>query len=65
MGAPAVSALWHEVQEAYAASDVARMEILLALSDIQSNQIGEGTSLSQMHSVLAELKRSSRALEKA
>ena len=32
----AVSNLWHEVQEAYAAADVARMEILLALSDIQS-----------------------------
>ena len=36
----AVSALWHEVQEAYAASDVAHMEILLALSDIESQQRG-------------------------
>ena len=64
-GKAAVSSLWHEVQEAYAASDIARMEILLALSDIQSNRIGDGTSLSQMHSVLAELIRSSRALEKS
>jgi hypothetical protein len=64
-GSAAVSALWHEVQEAYAASDVARMEILLALSDIEANEIGEGTSLFQMHSVLAELNRSLRALEKS
>lgn len=63
-GSADVSALWHEVQEAYAASDVARMEILLGLSEIRSNQLGEGTSLAQMHSVLAELNRSARALEK-
>jgi hypothetical protein len=63
-GSASVSALWHEVQEAYAANDVARLEILLALSDIELNQLGEGTSLSQMHAVLAELNRSSRALEK-
>jgi hypothetical protein len=64
-GTADVCALWHEVQEAYAASDVARMEILLALSDIQANQLGDGTSLSQMHTVLAELNRSLRALEKS
>ena len=64
-GSAAVSALWHEVQEAYAANDVARMEILLGLSDIQSNQLDERTSLAQMHSVLAELNRSARALEKS
>ena len=60
-----VSALWHEVQEAYAASDVARMEILLALSDIESNNGGNQTSISQMRAVLAELERSLRALEKS
>ena len=42
-GSTAVSALWHEVQEAYAASDVARMEILLALSDIEANQMANQT----------------------
>ena len=56
-GSAAVSALWHEVQEAYAASDVARMEILLALSDIEANRTAE-QSLSQMHAVLVELERS-------
>jgi hypothetical protein len=60
-----VSALWHEVQEAYAASDVPRMEILLALSDIESNHLGHQTSVSQMRAVLVELERALRALEKS
>ena len=63
-GSAAVSALWHEVQEAYAASDVARMEILLALSDIEAKRTAD-QSLSQMHAVLAELERAWRALEKS
>lgn len=61
-GDATVSSLWHEVQEAYAASDVARMELLLALSDL-SNAPGASTTLSQMRSVLSELTRSVRALE--
>ncbi|HWM26784.1 MAG TPA: hypothetical protein VNP98_18345 [Chthoniobacterales bacterium] len=61
----AVSALWHEVQEAYAASDVPRMEILLALSDIESSHLGNQTSVSQMRVVLTELERALRALEKS
>ncbi len=63
-GSAAVSALWHEVQEAYAASDVARMEILLALSDIESNRTAHQT-LSQMRAVLLDLERASWALEKS
>ena len=63
-GSATVSALWHEVQEAYVASDVARMEILLALSDIEANRAADQT-LSQMRGVLAELERSLRALEKS
>ena len=61
----AVSALWHEVQEAYAASDVPHMEILLALIDIESNHMGSQTSIGQMHAVLAELERALWALEKS
>src|SRR5581483_12113908 len=61
-GDATVSSLWHEVQEAYAACDVARMELLLALSDL-SNAPGASTTLSQMRSVLSELTRSVRALE--
>ena len=64
-GNATVSALWHEVQEAYLAGDVARMEILLALSDIAANHMNAGTSLAQMHSVLAELERALSALEKS
>jgi hypothetical protein len=61
----AVSALWHEVQEAYAASDVAQMEILLALIDIESNNMGAQTSIGQMRAILVELERALRALEKS
>ncbi len=61
-GSAAASALWHEVQEAYAASDVARLEILLALSDIEANRTADQT-VSQMQAVFAELERASRALE--
>ena len=63
-GTTAVSALWHEVQEAYAASDVARMEILLALSDIEANRMADQT-LAQLHAVRTELHRALRALEKS
>lgn len=61
-GDATVSSLWHEVQEAYAAGDVARLELLLALSDL-SNAPGASTTLSQMRSLLSELTRSVRALE--
>jgi hypothetical protein len=64
-GEAGVSSLWHEVQEAYAAADVARMEILLALSDIQADALGDQTSLGQMRNVRLELQRSLRALEKS
>jgi hypothetical protein len=60
-----VSSLWHEVQEAYAASDVPHLEILLALVDIESDSMGAQTSIGQMRSILAELERAARALEKS
>ena len=62
-GSAAVSALWHEVQEAYGASDIAHLEILLALSDIESDRFSYQTSVSQMRAVLAELTRALFALE--
>lgn len=64
-GSAAASALWHEVQESYGAGDVAQLEILLALCEIESNHMSAGTSLSQMHSLYAELERALRALEKS
>jgi hypothetical protein len=62
-GSATVSALWHEVQEAYAATDIAHLEILLALSDIESDQFGDQTSVAQMRALLAELERAAFALE--
>ncbi len=62
-GNVAVSALWHEVQEAYAATDIAQLEILLALSDIESERFSEQTSVSQMRALLGELERALFALE--
>jgi hypothetical protein len=61
-GNVAVSALWHEVQEAYAASDIAQLEILLALSDITSDRFSDQTSVSQIRAVVAELERALFAL---
>jgi hypothetical protein len=62
-GSATVSALWHEVQEAYAATDIAHLEILLALSDIESDRFSEQTSVAQMRALLAEVERAMFALE--
>ncbi|MDR3403587.1 MAG: hypothetical protein P4L99_13900 [Chthoniobacter sp.] len=59
-----VSAIWHDVQEAYATGNVERLEMLLAFTDIQSNTAGEHTSLFQMRSVLAELRNAFTALQR-
>jgi hypothetical protein len=59
-----VSAIWHDVQEAYSSGNVERLEMLLAITDLQANATGEHTSLSQMRSVLAELRRSYNALQR-
>jgi hypothetical protein len=60
-----VSALWHEVQEAYEAGNLDRLETLLALTDLESNQVGKHTTLSQLKSVLVDLGQSLRALQKS
>ena len=60
-----VSGLWHEVQEAYLAADIARMEILLALSNIDGDAFGDDTTVAEMRSVHTELWRSLRTLEKS
>ena len=63
-GSVAASTLWHEVQEAYGAGDVARLEILLALSDIAANRAADQT-LAQMLALQFELQRAVTALEKS
>lgn len=59
-----VSALWHEVQEAYGDGNVERLDMLLAMTDLQANAAGEHTTLHQMWSVIAELRRSYNALQR-
>jgi hypothetical protein len=59
-----VSAIWHEVQEAYRHGNVERLEMLLAMTDLQANATGEHTSLAQMRAVLTELRRSFNALQR-
>jgi hypothetical protein len=61
-GNVAASALWHEVQEAYAASDIAHLELLLALSDIETDRFNDETTMAQMLTLLAELERALFAL---
>ena len=59
-----VSMLWHEVQAAYNDRNLDRLEMLLALTDIQSNTMGGHTSLFQLRSVLAELRSAFNALQR-
>jgi hypothetical protein len=60
-----VSAIWHEVQQAYADGNLERLEMLLALTDIQQESAGDHTSLFQMQSVLSELRRAYQALQRS
>ena len=64
-GDPAVSSIWHEVQEAYAAGDIPQLELLLALSDIKVDYANGATSLGQMQILLNDLERALSALEKS
>jgi hypothetical protein len=57
-----VSAIWHEVQEAYSHGNVERLEMLLAFTDMQAESTGTHTTLAQMRAVLTELRRSLNAL---
>jgi hypothetical protein len=59
-----VSMLWHEVQEAYNDGNLERLEMLLALTDVQSDTAGEQTSLFQLRAVLDELREAFNALQR-
>ncbi len=59
------SALWHEVQKAYAARDLERMETLLAFTEIEAGELGARTSLFQMGAVRRELQQTWRALRQS
>ena len=60
-----VSHFWHDVQEAYEQGNVERLEMLLALTDMQANAVGDHTSLFQMRSALKELRKALQALQRS
>jgi hypothetical protein len=64
-GDATVSAIWHEVQEAYGARNLDRLETLLALTELQSGADGGRASLSQMREALKELMRALRVIQRS
>ena len=60
-----VSVIWHEVQEAYQAKNLDRLETLLALTQMQEEAGAGQASLSQMRVALEELRRSLRSLQRS
>jgi hypothetical protein len=61
-GGVTVSATWHEVQEAYQARNLDRLESLLALTEMGSGASSQA-SFSQIQRALADFKRSLRAIQ--
>jgi hypothetical protein len=59
-----VSPFWHEVQQAYRTGNLERLEMLLALTDLESGQAGDQTSLAQMRAVVRELRRAFNLVQK-
>lgn len=60
-----VSAVWHEVQEAYGTRNLGRLETLLALTEIRSGASGGEASLSQLQGALEELNRGLKAVQRS
>jgi hypothetical protein len=61
----AVAMIWHEVQDAYQARNLERLETLLALTEVQSGTNGGQATLAQMRAALAELRLAFRALRRS
>jgi hypothetical protein len=62
---PSVSAIWHDVQDAYQTGNVERLEMLVALTEIREEAPGEKTSVAQMRAVFAELISAAKALKRS
>ncbi len=62
-GGATVSARWHEVQEAYEARNLDRLESLLALTEMESGA-SVHSSLSQIRRALADFNRAFRAIQR-
>jgi hypothetical protein len=59
---PHMQDLWHEVQEAYKAKDLERLETMLAISNIQTGDFSEEISVSQILNVQSEYKNQLKSL---
>ena len=59
---PYMQSLWHEVQEAYKAKDLERLETMLAISNIQTGDFSEEISVSQILNVQSEYKSQLKSL---
>jgi hypothetical protein len=63
-GDATVSAKWHEVQEAYEARNLDRLETLLAVTEMESGASSRA-SLSQIRGALADFNRALRAIQRS
>jgi hypothetical protein len=63
-GDATVSAIWHEVQEAYEARNLDRLGTLLALTEMESGT-NDQASLSQIRGALADFNRAFRAIQRS
>ena len=59
-----VSAMWHDVQEAYASRDLDRLEALLAMTEMKGGRNGGKATVGQMQDAVRELKRALRAIQR-
>ncbi len=64
-GKSAVSTIWHDVQEAYEARNLERLETLLALTEMQEGMNESSASLGQLHGIVKELKRALAAVQRS
>jgi hypothetical protein len=64
-GDATVSGLWHDVQEAYQAQNLERLETLLALTEMQSGAGGGQATLCQMRAAVGELRKALRAMQRS
>jgi hypothetical protein len=63
-GDATVSAIWHEVQEAYEARNLDRLGTLLALTEMESGT-NDQASLSQIRGAFADFNRAIRAIQRS
>ena len=60
---PVFERLWHDLQDAYAAQDIDRMELLLAMTDLQSGKDGMKSTLFHMRRAAAEFLKTARVMK--